>query len=246
MTSREEVPGAESVVGGAVGLRWWTTEPRDAGAARDYTNPYYYFDKAAYWREQVMRAELAGVYEMRQAAQRADTDAEIDRLLGRAAELSAQWRGRDDALGRAWIFAQDAIADWTRSPDTMRRLLDDVEFHAGVSGGTGLAQIDVRSLYQARELTGNGTWVTVSAPSPDAARHTPLAPVPEFGSRRVADGALVDTDADAASATESSSVAELLDAAMPSGIATGWQPDTAASPHLSPDGAPDAGADPGS
>ncbi|WP_433206650.1 hypothetical protein ACQP1G_20450 [Nocardia sp. CA-107356] len=183
---------------------------------------------------------------MRQGAQHADTDAEIDRLLGRAAEISTQWRGRDDALCRAWIFAEGAIADWTRSPDTMRRLLDDVEFNAGVSGGTGLAQIDVRSLYQARELTGNGTWVTVSAPSPDAARHTPLAPVPKFGSRREADDALVDTAGDESSATESSDVAELLDAAMPSGIVTGRQSDTAADPHLSPDGPPDTGADPGS
>ncbi|MGY1944777.1 hypothetical protein [Nocardia asiatica] len=112
--------------------------------------------------EVLMRADFDRVKDLTTTAFHAEFDAESDqdaeRIFDQVDEISARWTDRDDELGAAYRYLQDAHSDWKSAPDTMRRLCEQIAADRA-QGFHAISEIDWRSQQHARELTGNGRWV---------------------------------------------------------------------------------------
>ncbi|MBF6325876.1 hypothetical protein IU451_25590 [Nocardia cyriacigeorgica] len=137
--------------------------------------PDSYHGKAESWSEHLMRLDFAAVHDLRSATSTAASEDEIDRLLRLASVIVAHWRSHEQ-LSSAWAYLEDAVDDWRRSPVAMQHLLDNLEFNTETTGDPGLPSMQVRSIYHARELTGNGVWQPRANPGPRPASLTPDLP----------------------------------------------------------------------
>src|SRR5947199_122895 len=130
----------------------------------DPTDPQYYLDRGAHSdAEAEMRADDTVAYRMRKAAAEAETSSARGALIERANRTEHRWLYSGDA--RPWKRLHDTVTTWESTPST--RLLYQSD------GGAGMPSDCDRNHQQARELTGNGSWI--SMPTPDAARHYPQA-----------------------------------------------------------------------
>lgn len=107
--------------------------------------------------EVLMRADFDRAKDLSETASHA-SGVDIDRIFDQVEEISDRWTNRDDELGAAYRYLEDAHSDWRSAPDTMRRLHEQI---AGdrAQGFHAISEIDWRSQQHARELTGNGRWV---------------------------------------------------------------------------------------
>ncbi|MGW0046989.1 hypothetical protein OG935_05550 [Nocardia cyriacigeorgica] len=142
-----------------------------AGAS-DATDPFYYANTGASWDEQLLRADFARAHQLRGAAYRADND-QMMVMLADAGRLAERWRTRDDDLAAVWEGLENAVLGWRHAPATMARLLNNLEHDAQRGRESALPEPEVRSLYQAGELTGHRTWLTPATMTRDAAHHAP-------------------------------------------------------------------------
>ena len=136
----------------------------------DRNNPFInqYADRVTDPEEVRMRADFARAEEFRRASVHFESEENKRLLLGRAREIDARWRGRDDELGRAWLYLNDALLDWQLEPQFMGEFHDQIR-RDQAQGVHVLADIDWRSQQQAREMSGNGTWEQAAEPAPRSA-----------------------------------------------------------------------------
>ncbi|TLG01723.1 hypothetical protein FEK35_23790 [Nocardia cyriacigeorgica] len=140
-----------------------------AGAS-DETDPFYYANTGVSWDEQLLRADFARAHQLREAAYRADND-QMTVMLADAGRLAERWRTRD--LAAVWEGLENAVLGWRHAPATMARLLNNLEHDAQHGRDSALPEAEVRSLYQAGELTGHRTWLTPATMTRDASHHAP-------------------------------------------------------------------------
>uniref|UniRef100_UPI003F496B6D hypothetical protein n=1 Tax=Nocardia sp. CA-095871 TaxID=3239971 RepID=UPI003F496B6D len=108
-------------------------------------------------QEVLMRADFARAEELRNAAWQADTEEERYLGFNKVCEIEASWSGREDDLGEAWWYLNDAHHDWLCEPDFMREFHDQIR-RDQAAGVYALSDVQWRSQKQAREMTGNGSW----------------------------------------------------------------------------------------
>ncbi|MEV0294224.1 hypothetical protein [Nocardia sp. NPDC050710] len=100
--------------------------------------------------EEAMRADFAEQVDLERKAYRPGvTDADIDAIFGQRDEIEKRWDRGPHA--EHWGYLSDAYDDWSRSPETMRRFQENVDYN----GGYGLTDVQRRSQEQARTLTRN-------------------------------------------------------------------------------------------
>lgn len=101
-----------------------------------------------------MRADYARAYRIRNAITRAPDEATMDRLADQADAIAAPWH--DGAHHVQWELLEDAVVDFRRSPSTMARTLDAIDYDRQYGGlYDEFPDIDYRTLVQARDLTDN-------------------------------------------------------------------------------------------
>lgn len=88
----------------------------------------------------------------------AESDQDAERIFDQVDEIRNRWTDRDDELGAAYRYLQDAHSDWKSAPDTMRRMHEQITADRA-QGFHAISDIDWRSQQHARELTGHGAWV---------------------------------------------------------------------------------------
>ncbi|MBF6320391.1 hypothetical protein IU453_26935 [Nocardia cyriacigeorgica] len=142
-----------------------------AGASVE-TDPFYYANTGASWGEQLLRADFARAHQLREAAYRADND-QMTVMLADAGRLAERWRTRDDDLAAVWEGLHDAVLGWRHAPATMARLLNNLEEDLQHGRESVLPESEIRSVYQAGELTGHRTWLTPPTMTRDASHHAP-------------------------------------------------------------------------
>ncbi|BDT97308.1 hypothetical protein [Nocardia sputorum] len=108
-------------------------------------------------QEVLMRADFDRVKDLSETAFHATGD-DAERIFGKVDEISARWSDRDDELGAAYRYLEDAHSDWRSAPDTMRRMHEQITADRA-QGFHAISEIDWRSQLHARELTGHGAWV---------------------------------------------------------------------------------------
>ncbi|MBF6298487.1 hypothetical protein IU459_13160 [Nocardia amamiensis] len=108
--------------------------------------------------EVLMRADFDRAKDLSETAFHAESDQDIDRIFDKVDEISVRWSSRDDDYGVAYRYLSDAYSDWKSSPDTMRRLHEQIAVDEA-QGAQVWSGIQWRSQQHARELTGNGVWV---------------------------------------------------------------------------------------
>ncbi|MBF6301642.1 hypothetical protein IU459_29490 [Nocardia amamiensis] len=108
--------------------------------------------------EVLMRADFDRAKDLSETAFHAESDQDVDRIFDQVDEITARWTGRGDELGDAYRYLEDAHSDWKSSPDTMRRLCEQIAADRA-QGFLAISEIDWRSQQHARELTGNGRWI---------------------------------------------------------------------------------------
>ncbi|MGY1948925.1 hypothetical protein [Nocardia asiatica] len=107
--------------------------------------------------EVLMRADFDRAKDLSETAFHASGD-DMDRIFDKVEEITDRWTSRDDELGAAYRYLQDAHSDWKSAPDTMRRMCEQIA--ADRAGGFhAISEMDWRSQQHARELTGHGAWV---------------------------------------------------------------------------------------
>ncbi|WP_306359519.1 hypothetical protein [Nocardia sp. CC227C] len=101
--------------------------------------------------EEAMRTEFAAQAERwRTAYEPGVTEAKLDEIYRTASECDQRWQTGPHA--EHWQYLTDAYSDWRARPDTMNRLLDDVEHNRAQGWDGGVTDIQRRSLHQTRDL----------------------------------------------------------------------------------------------
>ncbi|MFR9767745.1 hypothetical protein [Nocardia sp. SC052] len=108
--------------------------------------------------EVLMRADFDRVKDLSEAAFRTEFRQDSDRIFDQVDEIRDRWSGRDDELGAAYRYLEDAHSDWRSAPDTMRRMHEQITADRA-QGFHAISEIDWRSQLHARELAGHGAWV---------------------------------------------------------------------------------------
>ncbi|WP_331758357.1 hypothetical protein OG225_40335 (plasmid) [Nocardia sp. NBC_01377] len=142
----------------------WTAEPFDTADPADVCNPNHYEGKTDSWVEQVLRADFARYHQLRDAADRSNSPAEIQALTTRAAAIETPGLDRANSWTRTWEHAVEVRTDWIDAPDTMSHRLGALE-EERIRGWHTLTDLELRTLYQLRELTGNGIWDQTQSPT---------------------------------------------------------------------------------
>lgn len=134
------------------------TWPESLSWKRDDPFIARYADKVNDPGEVLVRADFARMHELETRTDYGQmSEQELDQLLDRTSEISRRWQSRDDHTGDTWRYLEDAVADWRRAPDTMRRFHEQIQIDRA-SGFEAISPDQWRSQLQARELTGHGTW----------------------------------------------------------------------------------------
>ncbi|WP_067704475.1 hypothetical protein [Nocardia jejuensis] len=76
---------------------------------------------------------------------------EIKECFSKGREIHGRWISGPHAEQWRWLF--DVYNDFRSRPETMERIVDDVEFNRAHGCDRGLDEVQYRSLMQARELT---------------------------------------------------------------------------------------------
>jgi hypothetical protein len=126
----------------------------------DPTQRDYYIGRAPA-DEHAMRADFASAYQLEHTYQ-SDPSEENETLHWDANAIDDRWTSHDaPEIRQRWDYLNDAVHDWSRAPDTMRRMHENIEFNQ--AKGFDMVEPDQwRSLQQARELTDNGQWQQAS------------------------------------------------------------------------------------
>ncbi|WP_433759909.1 hypothetical protein [Nocardia sp. CA-135398] len=107
--------------------------------------------------EVLMRADFARAEELRRTAWLAETEEERYLRFTKVRGIEASWSRRDDELGEAWWYLNDAHHDWLSEPDFMREFHDQIRADQA-HGVAAISDMQWRSQQQAREMTGHGSW----------------------------------------------------------------------------------------
>ncbi|QIS02343.1 hypothetical protein F5X71_08410 [Nocardia brasiliensis] len=101
--------------------------------------------------EEAMRADFARNNELRARAWRASTpETEMNELFAQMSATNRRWL--EGPHREHWQYLDDAYSDWHARPDTMARMLDNVE-HNRAQGHDFLTEVEHRSQLQARDIT---------------------------------------------------------------------------------------------
>ncbi|WP_280410089.1 hypothetical protein [Nocardia brasiliensis] len=102
--------------------------------------------------EQAMRADFNEVAELRHQAWRPSTPiTETNELFAQISATNRRWL--DGPHREHWQYLDDAYSDWHARPDTMARLVENVEHNRAQGYDAGMPDIEYRSQLQAREVT---------------------------------------------------------------------------------------------
>ncbi|MBF6296820.1 hypothetical protein IU459_04580 [Nocardia amamiensis] len=133
--------------------------------------------------EEAMRADFTTYAELeRQMFRPSVTEYEIQLIDVRQHELAGRWESGPHA--EHWRYLSDAYEDWRQAPDTMFRILDNIDHN----GGEGVTDLQHRSLRQAGQLAGRNSEKVRDAARRYTDRATSQQPTPRSGRGQIERG----------------------------------------------------------
>ncbi|MFR9753925.1 hypothetical protein ACL02S_23200 [Nocardia sp. 004] len=123
---------------------------RQNRCAEDYEHEKYSVTKIFADHEEAMRTDITTLVDItRQLRHQRISAARYVEMRAQADEINRRWR--TGPYARHWQDLVDACHDWTVIPEVMTHMLDGLLRH----GGIGISEVKLRSLKQARTLTGH-------------------------------------------------------------------------------------------
>ncbi|MGQ4620013.1 hypothetical protein [Nocardia sp. R7R-8] len=132
--------------------------------------------------EEAMRAEFARYTQLGDMYRPGTTDAGLGRIVAQRRETDQRWGEGPHA--EHWNYLSDVYADWRQAPDTMFRLLDNIDHN----GGDGVTDLQHRSLRQAGQLAGRSSEKVREAARRYIDHATSPQPTPRAGRAQVERG----------------------------------------------------------
>lgn len=101
--------------------------------------------------EEIMRTEFQDRAVLGWQAWKPDaTEADLNHIYAKTEEYDRQWSAGPHA--EHWQYLSDAYQDCRDRPDTMRRMLDNIEHNRRTYGNAGVTEVQRQSLIQATNL----------------------------------------------------------------------------------------------